>query len=126
MAVCLPAGDRPIEVTLQRAWYALSWPRRLRLVWDLLASQPQQAHLAQLQAMPSEEAMSDVLQQLSAAYPEVRCLLHRGLPATASSTSRWARTAGQPGRRHLMRLPALVAPNAPSLLRTGESDIAMG
>ena len=67
-------GDRPIEVTLQRAWYALSWGKRLRLAWSLATSRPQAADLAQLQAVPSDEAMSDVLQQLSAQYPEVRAL----------------------------------------------------
>jgi hypothetical protein len=30
------AGDRPIEITLQRAWDALSWPRRFQLAKDLV------------------------------------------------------------------------------------------
>jgi pheromone shutdown protein TraB len=29
-------GDRPIEITLERAWNALPWRRRLRLLGDLL------------------------------------------------------------------------------------------
>ena len=28
-------GDRPIEITLQRAWEALPWSRRLQLCWEL-------------------------------------------------------------------------------------------
>ena len=31
----LVLGDRPIEVSLQRAWDALSWRRRLRLLGGL-------------------------------------------------------------------------------------------
>ena len=48
------------------------------LCWQCLAglstSQPQAADLAQLQAVPSDKAMSDVLQQLSVQYNEVRLL----------------------------------------------------
>ena len=29
-------GDRPIEITLQRAWSSLPWHLQLRLCWDLL------------------------------------------------------------------------------------------
>ena len=29
-------GDRPIEITLQRAWEALPWGRWLQLCWELL------------------------------------------------------------------------------------------
>ena len=35
---CLVLGDRPIELTLSRAWEALSWGRRLQLLGDLLAA----------------------------------------------------------------------------------------
>jgi pheromone shutdown protein TraB len=35
---CLVLGDRPIEITLQRAWDALTWPRRLQLLRDLLGA----------------------------------------------------------------------------------------
>lgn len=31
---CLVLGDRPIEITLSRAWEALTWPRRLQLLGD--------------------------------------------------------------------------------------------
>lgn len=32
----LVLGDRPIEITLQRAWEAMKWSRRLQLCWGLL------------------------------------------------------------------------------------------
>jgi pheromone shutdown protein TraB len=32
---CLVLGDRPIEITLSRAWEALTWRRRLQLLGDL-------------------------------------------------------------------------------------------
>jgi pheromone shutdown protein TraB len=35
---CLVLGDRPIEITLSRAWEALSWRRRLQLLADLAAA----------------------------------------------------------------------------------------
>lgn len=28
------AGDRPIEMTLQRAWQALTWQQKARLGWE--------------------------------------------------------------------------------------------
>lgn len=34
----LVLGDRPIEITLQRAWGALSWQRRLQLLADLMSA----------------------------------------------------------------------------------------
>jgi len=33
---CLVLGDRPIEITLSRAWEALSWQRRFQLLGDLV------------------------------------------------------------------------------------------
>jgi pheromone shutdown protein TraB len=35
---CLVLGDRPIEITLSRAWEALSWPRRLQLLGDFASA----------------------------------------------------------------------------------------
>jgi pheromone shutdown protein TraB len=32
----LVLGDRPIEITLERAWNALPWQRRLKLLGDLM------------------------------------------------------------------------------------------
>ena len=63
--------DRPIEVTLQRAWHALSWAQRLDLAWSLVTSRPQASHLKLLKESASEEAMADVLQSLSTQYPQV-------------------------------------------------------
>ena len=63
--------DRPIEVTLQRAWHALSWAQRLNLAWSLVTSRPQASDLELLKESASEEAMADVLQSLSTQYPQV-------------------------------------------------------
>jgi pheromone shutdown protein TraB len=39
-------GDRPIEITLERAWNALPWQRRFKLLGDLmLASLAPQAEV---------------------------------------------------------------------------------
>ena len=68
------SGDRPVEITLRRAWDALSWRRRMALVVQLLrssASSASQITPAKLEAMQQDDAMANILQELSAKWPEV-------------------------------------------------------
>jgi hypothetical protein len=49
----LVLGDRPIEVSLQRAWDALSWRRRLRLLYGLTQVSRSQPSCSSLRSDPS-------------------------------------------------------------------------
>lgn len=78
------AGDRPIEITLQRAWAALGWRQRWRLGRLMLRAgmQPVEAPDAEaLEAMKEDDVIASVLSQVSDAFPEVRTFpLHFGAP----------------------------------------------
>eukprot|EP00775_Hariotina_reticulata_P010864 gene10864-11018_t len=71
----LVLGDRPIEITLQRAWEALSWRRRMQLLGDLLlaAVSPQEQELSQatVEQLRSDDAISEFFNALSSRYPEL-------------------------------------------------------
>lgn len=73
----LVLGDRPIEITLQRAWDALSWQRRGELAAALAAGavsvQQQQLDVAAIERLKEDDAVSLLFTQLSEAYPEVGC-----------------------------------------------------
>lgn len=75
-------GDRPIEITLQRAWDALTWRRRSDLAAELAAGalsvQGQSLDAAAIERLKEDDAVSLLFAQLSAAYPEVRARLWRG------------------------------------------------
>ncbi|KAG2453855.1 hypothetical protein HYH02_002062 [Chlamydomonas schloesseri] len=69
-------GDRPVEITLSRAWAALGpWPRRAALCSDLLrgaAGSPQQALSEELvERLKSDDAVGAFFKQLSSSYPEL-------------------------------------------------------
>ncbi|KAG1679399.1 hypothetical protein FOA52_007690 [Chlamydomonas sp. UWO 241] len=71
-------GDRPIEITLERAWEALSWRARLRLTWELvLAGTTGSADRAALlneqlvESMKSDDAISAFFEQLGQRYPDL-------------------------------------------------------
>ena len=71
-------GDRPIEITLQRAWDALTWRRRAALGAALArgaaaAGRGGAAALdeAAVEALKDDDAISLLFNQLSAEYPEV-------------------------------------------------------
>eukprot|EP00877_Chromochloris_zofingiensis_P011930 jgi/Chrzof1/6991/Cz02g06230.t1 len=74
-------GDRPIEITLQRAWEALSWQRRLRLCVDLvvgiLTPLPANFGKEMVEQLKSDDALTALYNEVSAQYPElVSPLLH--------------------------------------------------
>jgi hypothetical protein len=72
----LVLGDRPIEITLQRAWDALSWRQRARLARELaggaLAAQQNALDAAAIEQLKDDDAVSLLFDQLSEAYPQVR------------------------------------------------------
>ncbi len=71
----LVLGDRPIEITLQRAWDALSWRRRGELAAALAAGalsvQRHELDLAAIERLKEDDSVSLLFAQLSEAYPEV-------------------------------------------------------
>lgn len=73
------AGDRPIEITLERVWAALSWRKRLRLLRLLLldargaGAVPAEAVAAG--AAAADDAVAAVIAQLSDGFPEVHTAL---------------------------------------------------
>lgn len=68
-------GDRPVEITLSRAWAALPPGRRLALCWELArgaAGEGKQALSEELvERLKSDDAVSAFFQQLSTSYPEL-------------------------------------------------------
>ena len=54
------AGDRPLEITAQRAWEAVSWGQKLQLLWLMLRAPKQ----LPMELPPPEQALQQ-LQQLS-------------------------------------------------------------
>jgi pheromone shutdown protein TraB len=69
-------GDRPIEITLERAWEALSWRRRLDLCAALLGPGPGGPGAAPLTAefvesLKSDDVLSSFARQLGEQYPEL-------------------------------------------------------
>lgn len=69
----LVLGDRPIEITLQRAWDALSWQQRGRLAQELAGGMlaAQQLDVAAVERLKDDDGVSLLFQQLSEAYPEL-------------------------------------------------------
>ncbi|GIL52764.1 hypothetical protein Vafri_8554 [Volvox africanus] len=68
-------GDRPVEITLSRAWAAMSLTRRLKLCGELLQGArgaPRQALSEELvEKLKSDDAVSAFFSQLSNSYPEL-------------------------------------------------------
>ncbi|GFR52058.1 hypothetical protein Agub_g14580 [Astrephomene gubernaculifera] len=68
-------GDRPVEITLSRAWEALSLRRRAALCWELLrgAVGPQREALSEelVERLKSDDAVSAAFRELSTRYPEL-------------------------------------------------------
>ncbi|GLC40577.1 hypothetical protein PLESTF_001014000 [Pleodorina starrii] len=68
-------GDRPVEITLSRAWAALPLSRRLRLCGELLrgalGTQRQALDEELVERLKSDDAVSAFFSQLSTSYPEL-------------------------------------------------------
>ncbi|PSC70033.1 traB domain-containing isoform X1 [Micractinium conductrix] len=81
LAAQLVLGDRPIEITLQRAWDALSWRQRLRLGTELaeglLSVQQGSLEEAAVERLKEDDAVSLLFAALGQQYPElVAPLIH--------------------------------------------------
>ena len=72
------AGDRPLEITAQRAWEAVSWGQKLQLLWLMLRAPKQ----LPMQLPPPEQALQQ-LQQLSQGIAPAGM----GLPPEGSGTA---------------------------------------
>lgn len=73
-------GDRPIEITLLRAWDALSWRKRLQLLWLLLQSRGGGAAdigTADVEAMKDDDVIMAAVKEFSSTLPEVGMLYVR-------------------------------------------------
>ena len=74
MSVVLGAGDRPIEITIERMWSALCWRKRLQLLRALLQGGKQdEVHreAAAASAATADGAVAGLVAQLSGSFPEV-------------------------------------------------------
>lgn len=76
-----PAGDRPIEVTLQRAWRALTWRQKLDLgrAAVQLATSRMEVDAGVVEDMKSDAAVSAFEANLAENFPEVRQSRQRAL-----------------------------------------------
>lgn len=74
------AGDRPIEVTLQRTWQALTWRQKLQLGGMFLRAAFTRVHVdAQtVEALKTDESAAAFSAMLSSQFPKVS--RHTGLP----------------------------------------------
>ncbi|KAG0575453.1 hypothetical protein KC19_5G004900 [Ceratodon purpureus] len=67
-------GDRPIEITLRRAWRSLSWDERFRFTISLLQGMSDKnldVSEASLQALKSDDALSAMFGELSSRFPSL-------------------------------------------------------
>ncbi|GBF95762.1 hypothetical protein Rsub_08198 [Raphidocelis subcapitata] len=71
----LVLGDRPVEITLRRAWDALGWRRRGALLGDLLrgalAPLPPELSAELIESLKRDGAVSALFAQLGERYPEL-------------------------------------------------------
>lgn len=73
MSAC--TGDRPIEITLQRAWQALTWPQRARLLGLLLQSRSvdtSELSAQAVEALKDDDVIESVVAEYSQKFPQVR------------------------------------------------------
>ncbi len=70
------AGDRPVEITLERMWAALSWRKRAAFLRALVAGgAPPGGAPSAAGAAGADDAVAAVIAQLSASFPEVGLLV---------------------------------------------------
>ena len=68
------SGDRPIEITLQRAWQALTWPQRLKLLGLLIQSgpvDPSELNAQAVEALKDDDIITSVVAEYSEKFPQV-------------------------------------------------------
>lgn len=67
-------GDRPIEITLERAWEALTWRRKLELCWALLGpGWGKDVDLTPdfIESLKSDDVLSSFVKELGQTFPEL-------------------------------------------------------
>lgn len=72
-------GDRPIEITLERAWNSLKWNEKLNLVLSVLRGITSSADMSgnSLKELSTDESSLQLYDQLSSLYPSLlRALIH--------------------------------------------------
>lgn len=70
----LVLGDRPVEISLSRAWGALSWPRRAALLADLARgamAPPQELSRELVERLKDDGAVGAMFEAMSSSYPEL-------------------------------------------------------
>lgn len=110
----LVLGDRPVEITLERAWLALSWAERLRLLYLLAApvrsSAPEAGAAADLSTRVLDESttIDDMASLMGGMLPGLREVLIRERDIYLSLTCKASRAVdgaecvvGVVGRGHL-------------------------
>ncbi|GAB0492754.1 hypothetical protein MMPV_004023 [Pyropia vietnamensis] len=67
-------GDRPVEITLRRAWAALGFVERVRVVWDIVTDvgvKVAVAAQAAVSARPTEDDLDSFLAALAQVFPSL-------------------------------------------------------
>lgn len=76
MSIC--PGDRPIEITLERAWRALSLVQRLQLLMALAAGLVQplpKVSAEEVERLKQDDMVNAYFTNVGRRYPEVGCKL---------------------------------------------------
>jgi len=69
-------GDRPVEISIKRAWYSLSFWEKMRLLWMVLTESLEITE-ADIEKMKSGDLLSQLVEELSGEFPTIATtLLH--------------------------------------------------
>ena len=83
LTACYPAGDRPIQITVERVWKSLDWRSKLqlmKLVAAGLAAKPPEVSLEDVAKIDSDMAVDAMAKQLTESFPQVPLLARRPEP----------------------------------------------
>ncbi len=71
----LDAGDRPIQITVERVWKSLDWQSKLKLaklIFDGLFTELPQVSSADMERIDSDDAVDAMTKQLTTTFPQVQ------------------------------------------------------
>ncbi|KAG2377822.1 hypothetical protein C9374_008907 [Naegleria lovaniensis] len=68
-------GDRPIDITLNRLWYSLSWFQKLKLIANIVYECTQQITAQDIEMLKQSDLLTEILEELSETYPQLSKVL---------------------------------------------------
>ena len=72
-------GDRPIDITLNRLWYSLSWFQKLKLIANIFYECTQQITAQDIESLKQSDLLTEILEELSENYPQLSKVLVDGM-----------------------------------------------